>query len=345
MHWLTERSPTPSEPHRVAARQRQATLTKPIGALGYLEKIAEQFAAWQATERPGLHSTCARIFAADHGVTRRGVSAYPAEVTTQMIANFLSGGAAASVLCRQHKVDLEVVNMGTFTPVDDMPGLQQRCVDAGTRDFSTQPAMTEHQVHEALNAGAAVVDELDCQLFIAGDMGIGNTSSASALMAALLSLAACETTGRGTGIDDTRLAAKIELIDASLRLHDAQANSPVHNLQRLGGFEIAGMAGAYIRAAQRGIPSLVDGFISSAAALVACRINPTVRRWLLAGHCSAEGAHQQLLDALELRPLLALDLRLGEGSGALSALPLIESAIALHNDMASFAQAGVTEEN
>ncbi|QFU75636.1 nicotinate-nucleotide--dimethylbenzimidazole phosphoribosyltransferase [Halioglobus maricola] len=345
MHWLTEPSPTPSEPHRVAAQHRQATLTKPIGALGYLEQIAEQFAAWQATDRPELHSVCARIFAADHGVTRRGVSAYPAEVTTQMIANFLSGGAAASVLCRQREVDLEVVNMGTFTPVADMPGLQQRSVDAGTRDFSTVPAMTEQQAHRALNAGAAVVDQLNCQLFIAGDMGIGNTSSASALMAALLGLDASETTGRGTGIDDERLAAKTGLINASLSLHSAHLNSPMHNLQCLGGFEIAGIAGAYIRAAQRRIPSLVDGFISSAAALVACRINPTVQRWLLAGHCSAEGAHQQLLDTLELRPLLALDMRLGEGSGALTALPLIESALALHNNMASFAEAGVTEEN
>ncbi|AQA19191.1 nicotinate-nucleotide--dimethylbenzimidazole phosphoribosyltransferase [Halioglobus japonicus] len=345
MNWYEQPCRAPSEIHRIAARQRQATLTKPAGSLGRLEQVAEQFAAWQHTDTPALERVSARIFAADHGITAQGVSAYPAEVTAQMITNFIDGGAAASVLCKQQNIDLEVINLGTFIPVPDMPGLRQRIVAAGTADFSSTPAMTAEQVDKALATGAEVVDGLDCQLMIAGDMGIGNTSAASALMAALLDLAAAETTGRGTGIDSERLAAKTATIQRALNLHRQQLDTPLAALQCLGGFEIAAMAGAYIRAAQRQLPSLVDGFISTAAALVASQMNPGVQPWLFAGHCSAENAHQLLLDAMQLSPLLQLDMRLGEGSGALTAVPLIKAALALNNDMASFAEAGIAEES
>ncbi|GAB3278377.1 nicotinate-nucleotide--dimethylbenzimidazole phosphoribosyltransferase [Parahaliea aestuarii] len=316
-------------------------MTKPPGSLGRLEQVAVDFAGWQSTAQPVLERIAVRVFAADHGISRQGVSAFPAEVTAQMIANFCRGGAAISVLSRDMGADFAVVNLGTFEPVSDAPGLHNLQLAPGSGDFSSGPALNEALLEACLEAGRSQVDALDCELFIAGDMGIGNTTSAAALCAAQLAWDAQAVTGRGTGIDTATLQHKRQLIDTALARHRARPDNPLRNLRCLGGLEIAAICGAYLRCAQRGIPILVDGFIATAAALVAAAINPGLRPWLLAAHCSDENAHARVLAAMHLRPLLDLGMRLGEGSGAAVAVPLLRSALALHRDMATFVQAEV----
>lgn len=343
MNWYDEPAAVPCGASRDGARQRQQQLTKPAGSLGRLETLAEDFAGWQQQELPLLEKIAVRVFAADHGVTAQGVSAFPATVTTQMIGNFLGGGAAISVLSRDMGADFSVINMGTFTPLHDAPGLVNLAIAPGTADFSQQTAMSNQSMAQCLAAGRDQVDQLDCDLFIAGDMGIGNTSSATAIVAALLDLDAEQVTGRGTGVDDAGLERKRLTIQTALRLHAASLTSPEAVLRCVGGLEIAGICGAYLRCAQRGIPILVDGFITTAAALLATRMNTGVRQWLLAGHQSAEQAHRKTLQALRLQPLLDLGMRLGEGSGAAVAVAIVRSALRLHNEMATFAAAGVAD--
>ncbi len=342
MSWTTTTTATPCEASREAAHQHQQNLTKPAGSLGRLESIAETFAAWQGKTCPELARIGVRVFAADHGISCRGVSAFPPEVTVQMISNFTAGGAI-SVLCREMGADFGVVNMGTFAPVEAAPGIIDIALAPGTEDFSTQPAMSHEILDEALASGREQVADRDWQLFIGGDMGIGNTSSAAAILAAVTGLSADAVTGRGTGIDDAALNSKTELIAEALQLHANELTSGHGILRCLGGLEIAAMTGAFIHCAQRGIPILVDGFIATAAALAACNINPGVQQWLLAGHCSAESAHRTALDHLGLEPILDLQMRLGEGSGAAVAVPVIRTALALHSGMATFADAGVSE--
>lgn len=341
--WLNEAITPPDENARQQARAHQQQLTKPAGSLGRLEDLAEQFAAWQGVSHPRVPRTRVRVFAADHGIARRGVSAFPQEVTAQMIANFCSGGAAVSVLAHQWDADFGVVNLGCVTEVAPHPLLQERIIGPGTADFTEAPAMTEVQLAQALEAGREQVNQGEFALFVGGEMGIGNTSAAAALLAALLARPAVELTGPGTGINAEALNHKRRLIENALELHAAHLAQPVSALQRVGGFEIAALTGAYLASAQRGIPSLVDGFISTAAALAACRINPGVRPWLLFAHRSAEPGHGLALADLQADPLLTFNMRLGEGSGALVALPLIHSALQLHNSMATFAQAGVRD--
>lgn len=343
MSWTIEAASPPCEQSRQLARARQQILTKPAGSLGRLEEIAEQFAAWQACVLPDIERIGIRVFAADHGISRRGVSAFPGEVTRQMIGNFSAGGAAISVLGREMGADFAVVNMGTFAPVPAAPGLEDISLMPGTADFSEQAAMSEAVMEAALAAGRDQVSAQDWQLFIAGDMGIGNTSSAAAILGAILGRSASEVTGRGTGVDDATLAAKCALIDSALQLHAEQLYSPLGVLRCVGGLEIAAICGAYIHSAQLGIPIMLDGFIATAAALLACRINPSVRSWMIAGHCSAEAAHHLALESLQLEPILDLEMRLGEGSGAAVAVSILRSALALHRQMASFADAGVSE--
>lgn len=329
-----------------AAAQHQQQLTKPLGSLGELEVIAQRFAAWQGRADPRLEQIAIRVFAADHGVCAKSVSAYPQEVTAQMIGNFLRGGAAISVLARALGADLQVCNMGTVTPPPDLPGLKNCAIAPGTRDFTEQAAMTHADLVRALRAGADAVPE-GIQLFIGGEMGIGNTTTAAALVSALLDLPPEMTVGPGTGVDAAGLARKRQAVGSALALHGAVINaaeSPALTaLETIGGFEIAALAGAYIRCGQRGIGVLVDGYISTAAALCAVRINPQVRDWLMFGHASAEPAHRLVLKHLGALPLLDLRLRLGEGSGAALAVPLLRAALDLHNNMASFASAGVAE--
>lgn len=325
------------------ANARQAVLTKPPGALGVLESLAVRFAGWQGRVCPVLNRTHIVVFAGDHGIAQEGVSAFPQAVTQEMIRNFSRGGAAISVLSRHAGANLLVVNVGTVAAMEALPGVLDRRVGAGTASFLHQPAMTGQACLQAMQVGRDIVQDMKArgaQLFVGGEMGIANTSSATALACALLELPASELTGAGTGLDEAGVARKTAVLDAALAR--IQPDTPLKALCEYGGFEIAALAGAYLASAQNGIPILVDGFITTAAALVAVRLNPDVRHWMLFSHCSAEGGHRRLLDALSARPLLQLDMRLGEASGAAMALSTIRQALLLHAEMATFAEAAVS---
>jgi nicotinate-nucleotide--dimethylbenzimidazole phosphoribosyltransferase len=329
---------------RAAARQQQ--LTKPSGSLGALEHLAIQLAALQGRVNPCVDKLTICVFAADHGVVAEGVSAYPQAVTGQMLHNFVNGGAAISVLARQLGATLEVINLGTAVPLGPLPGVRHARLGAGSANLMHTAAMTQGQLEAALQVGRDAVlraVQQGQQLFIGGEMGIGNTTAASALAAALLGCPAAELVGPGTGLAAAGLAHKTQVIDAALALHRQALGQPLQVLRCLGGFEIAALSGAYLACAQRGLTALVDGFICSAAALLAVQLNPACRDWLLFSHQSAEPGHRRLLDALQAQPLLNLGLRLGEGSGAALAVPLLRLACALQNDMATFAEAAVAE--
>lgn len=335
-----------------AALTRQTQLTKPPGSLGRLEDIAVAFAGWQGTALPTLDHCRVRVFAADHGIAAEGVSAFPQAVTVEMIRNFAHGGAAISVLSRLHGADFRVVNMGTAYPLPEAdrnhPAIHHLQLAPGSANICTDPAMDCVLLVAALQAGADEIhqpeqDGTKPQLFIGGEMGIGNTATTAALTSALLDLPVETSVGSGTGVDSEGLVRKRAAVSRALALHLPFCTSPLETLRRLGGLEIAALCGAYIAAAQQGIPSLVDGYICTVAALIACRINPGVRDWLLFAHRSREPGHGHLLDALDAQPLLDLGLRLGEGSGAATALPLLKMACALHRGMATFAEAGVSD--
>ncbi len=343
--WLTQPIAPLDEAAGQRAHARQQQLTKPLGSLGQLETLAEWLAARQGTDHPTADNIAITLFAADHGLASEGTSAFPQAVTGEMVKNFAHGGAAISVLARELDAKLEVVNLGTLNQPGPLPGVIDNRLGPGTANMLRQPAMTVEQLSAALDAGRDAVGramEKDSQLFIGGDMGIGNTASATACACALLDLPASELTGPGTGLDTAGVARKATLIQQALDTHRAALNGPLEILRHLGGFEIAALTGSYITCAQRGQPALVDGFITSAAALLAVRIQPTTRDWLLFCHRSAEPGHTRILAALEANPLLDLGLRLGEGSGAASAVPLLRLACALHNGMATFADAGVS---
>lgn len=354
--WFEKEAVAVSAIHRERALKRQSQLTKPPGSLGRIEQIAVELAALQQRDLPGADRVSIVIFAADHGVAAEGVSAFPQVVTGEMVKNFASGGAAITVLARALNAEFQVVNVGTVGELPALPGVSDCRIAAGTANMRTQPAMSTQQCLQALQIGSDVVDEIvdaaqGCELFIGGEMGIANTTSATALACALLGLEPQQLVGRGTGVDDDGLQRKIAVIADALRVHAAQlatpistqSTTPLSTLTALGGFEIAALAGAYIRCAQRGVPVLVDGFICTAAALVASRMNPSITPWLLFSHASAERGHRLLIESLAARPLLDLDLRLGEGSGAALAVPLLRLACALHAGMASFADAGVSQ--
>lgn len=342
--WYEQPAPPESAQHRQAARARQQQLTKPPGSLGMLEDCAVRLAALQRSDRPTLDAIDIAVFAADHGVAAEGVSAFPQVVTGEMVRNFSGGGAAIAVLARELGASFQVVNVGTVGALPELPGVLDRRLASGTNNFRREPAMSQALCERALAVGAEVVDALPrCQLFIGGEMGIANTTTAAALACALLPVEPGDMVGRGTGVDENGIALKARVIGEALRLHAAQLTTPIGTLRALGGFEIAALAGAYIRCAQRGIPVLVDGFICTVAALVALRLNASIEPWLLYSHRSAERGHRKLIEALDARPLLDLDLRLGEGSGAALAAPLLRMACALHNGMASFEGAGVSQ--
>lgn len=331
-----------------AAQARQGQLTKPPGSLGYLEEIAIRLAAMQGTQQPALDRVRITVFAADHGIAEEGVSAFPQAVTGQMIGNFAAGGAAISVLARNLGASLEVVDVGSVANSKAMSGVIVQKAGSGTANFRRGPAMTEAQLAAALQAGRdAVKRALDAgaQLFIGGEMGIANTSSATAVACALLGRSAVEIAGPGTGLDSAGVSHKASVIEESLALHRTAMTSPLEVLRHVGGFEIAALAGAYIACSQAGLPVLVDGFIASAAALAALRLRPDVADWLFFGHASAEPGYLHLMAALHARPLVDLGLRLGEGSGAAVALPILRLAAALHGQMATFAEAGVAGKN
>ena len=329
-----------------AAEERQGQLTKPPGSLGRLEKLAVRLAGMQAAEKPSLERVHISVFAADHGVAAEGVSAFPQEVTVAMIANFANGGAAISVLAKNLGATLEVVDVGAVSEPPALPGVITARAGNGTANFAQQAAMSEEQLAIALDVGREAVGRAiasGAQLYIGGEMGIANTTSATALACVLLRRSASELVGPGTGLDSEGVSHKAEVIERALALHQDVMETPLDVLRHVGGFEIAALAGAYIAAAQQGLPVLVDGFIATAAALVAFHINPSIEPWLMLSHASAEPGHAAMVEALAEQPLLDLGMRLGEGSGAASCVPLLRLACDLHANMATFAEAGVAD--
>lgn len=327
------------------ALQRQGQLTKPGGALGRLEEIAVLFAGWQDQVVPTLARIGISVFAADHGIAAEPISAYPQAVTAQMIRNFSQGGAAINVLAKYHGASLEVINLGTVNPLPPLAGVIAAQIAPGTQNFLHQVAMSVAQCHEALWQGKAAVNRwLDrhCQCFIGGEMGIGNTTAAAALTCALLQCTPAQAVGSGTGIQAEALSRKKEVVAQAIEKH-GQNPDPLLILQKIGGLEIAALCGAYIASAQAGIPIIVDGYIASAAALVAWRINPSIKPWLLFSHMSAEPGHRLICAALGMQPFLDLGMRLGEGTGAALMVGIIQQALALHREMATFQQAQVSE--
>lgn len=344
--WLYQTAASLDQKSGAEAASRQAQLTKPPGSLGRLEQLAERLAAMQGQAQPSLERIWISVFAADHGVALEGVSAFPQEVTVAMIANFANGGAAISVLARELGATLEVVDVGAVAPSADMPRVISRRVAPGTANFCCEAAMDEAQVFESLAVGREAAERAytdGAKLFIGGEMGIANTTAASAIAAALLDRHPSDLAGPGTGLDAAGVSHKSQVIERALSLHREALVTPLEILRCLGGFEIAALCGAYISAAQRGLPVLVDGFISSVAALMALRLNPSIAPWLILSHASAEPGHSAVVAAIGEQPLLDLKMRLGEGSGAAVTVPLLRLACALHNNMATFAEAGVAD--
>lgn len=315
--------------------------TKPLGALGRIEGLAQQLGLILGSEQPALQQPQMVVFAGDHGLAARGVSAYPAEVTAQMVANFLAGGAAVSVLARQHGLALTVVDAGVASALPPHPGLVDAKVAPGTADCSQGPAMSPAQCEQALRAGAAVVRGLPGNALLLGEMGIGNTSSAALLMACLSGLPLTDCVGRGTGLDRQGLERKLAVLKEALQRH-GHLRDPLAVLAAVGGFEIAMMVGAIVQAAAERRVIVVDGFIVSSAVLVAQALRPQVLQRCVFSHQSDESGHARLLAQLGGEPVLKLDLRLGEGSGAALAWPLLVSASRILCEMASFASAGVS---
>lgn len=328
------------------ARARQATLTKPPGSLGQLEKLAVWLAERQGAERPELDRVWISVFAADHGVMEEQVSAFPQVVTGEMLKNFASGGAAISVLAKYLEASLEVINLGVVNEPGPIPGIRQEQLAPQTANIASGAAMSQLQLASALAVGRRAAErarERDMQLFIAGDMGIGNTTAAAALACAYLDKAPIQLVGPGTGLDSAGVAHKVSVVERALMSNREGCISPIEILRHLGGFEIAAMTGAILRCAQMAMPVLVDGYIATTAALAAVRISPSVHSWMQYSHRSAEPGHSAVLDALGVHPMLDLGMRLGEASGAAVAVPVFRLACELHNNMATFTEAGVSE--
>jgi nicotinate-nucleotide--dimethylbenzimidazole phosphoribosyltransferase len=329
-----------------AARARQDMLTKPRGSLGRLEDLSIQLAGMKANPFPSVDHKAVIVMAADHGVAREGVSAYPAEVTRQMVLNFLRGGAAINVLAHQARARVTVVDIGVMADFEPLPGLIRRKVMCGTQSLAQGPAMSRSEAEQAIQVGVDVCNEEAARgldIVATGDMGIGNTTPSSAIAAALTGLPVAQLVGRGTGIDDQGLERKIYVIEQALAVNQPDAHDTLDVLHKVGGLEIAGLAGVMIAAASRRIPIVVDGFISTAAAMIAVGLAPGVRNYLIAAHQSVEIGHQAMLKHLRLAPLLDLNLRLGEGTGAALALHLIEASARILREMATFDEAGVSD--
>ena len=335
-----------------AARARLDSLTKPRGSLGRLEELAVQLAGITGLERPRVAPRAVVVMAGDHGIAAAGVSAYPARVTAEMVRNFLGGGAAVNALARLAAADLFVVDIGVATPLHvDATGdvrhatLLPRRIRDGTSDISVGAAMTRDEAVSAIETGLRIAIEIQrggARAMAVGEMGIGNTTAASAVVAGLVGRQPREVTGRGTGIDDSTLAQKISLIERALAVNRPQRGDPIGVLASLGGLEIAGLVGLILGAAALGVPVILDGFITGAAALVAAHLCPAIASRLIAAHRSTEPGHRVVLDELHLRPLLELDLRLGEASGAVLALGILDAACAVVAEMATFTSAAVS---
>jgi nicotinate-nucleotide--dimethylbenzimidazole phosphoribosyltransferase len=344
---MTAAIPTPDAHSQQLAEQRQAQLLKPTGALGRLEQLACWFAARQGNAIPAVLVPAISVFAADHGVATHGVSAYPQSVTRAMLHSLANNQAAIAVLARELGAIYTVIDVGVISDEAAIPGVIIQRIAQGTQDLSTGPAMSMAQTNQAILAGAAQATrciEQGSNLLIAGEVGIGNTTSAACLIAALSGHPAHLVVGNGTGLDHQRREHKVAIVQRALTRISTQTD-PLQLLAEVGGFEIAAMCGFYLQGIHKGVPVLLDGFIATAAAMVACALEPTARDWMLASHRSAELGHALALEYLQLQPLFNLDLRLGEGSGAALAVPLLQSALRLHREMATFAEAGVAGES
>jgi nicotinate-nucleotide--dimethylbenzimidazole phosphoribosyltransferase len=323
-------------------------LTKPQGSLGRLEEIAMRCCKITGTIEPKLGKKIIFTFAADHGVAKEGVSAFPAEVTPQMVLNMIGGGAAVNVLGRHAGAENRVVDIGVNHDFGELTGLVHRKVRAGTDNMCKGPAMSLEEAEEAILIGIQLARDASKEgttLIGTGEMGIANTTPSAALFAALLPCSPAEVTGRGTGIDNDRLLHKTNVIEQALAVNKEQFTDPLNILAAVGGLEIAGICGLCLGAAAERIPVVVDGFISSAAAYVACKLNPAVKDYLFFSHRSAEAGHSIFLDTFQTKPILDLGLRLGEGTGAALAMDIIEASIKIYNEMATFSGAGVAESN
>ncbi|MGO4106747.1 nicotinate-nucleotide--dimethylbenzimidazole phosphoribosyltransferase [Paenibacillus sp. YAF4_2] len=328
------------------AKAHSDQLTKPTGSLGKLEDIAFRLAGISGKLWPNLSRKAVVVMAGDHGVCEEGVSAYPQEVTPQMVLNFLGGGAAVNVLARQAGADVYCVDMGVNADIEH-PDLINRKVVRGTANMATQPAMSRDEAMQAIMAGVQVADELARQgyrLFATGEMGIGNTTPSAALTSVLTGLSPEQSVGRGTGINDESWRHKIEVVKRAIAVNEPDAADPIDVLAKVGGAEIAGMAGFIIGAAANGCPVVIDGFISSVAALVSVRLAEQVKPYLFASHLSHEQGHATVLESMGLSPMIQLDMRLGEGTGAVLCFHFIDAALKLMQEMATFDSAGVSRE-
>ena len=326
---------------RRIVEERWNSLTKPPGSLGRLESLIADLAEMQGTPEPKLERKAMYIFCGDHGSTAEGTSAWPSEVTAQMVRNFVRGGAAISVLGKSIGLELTVVDCGVLGPA--IPGALDRKIAQGTRNFVREPAMTRAQAQQALDHGAALASECRADIAGVGEMGIGNTASASTLISAFTGLSAADTVGHGAGVSAEGLLRKRAAVEAALARHKAAFVDPIDTLAAVGGFEIVTMVGFLLESAARRRPIVVDGFITSAAVLAAKAISPNVVDFLFYSHCSAEHAHRKVLEMLGAQPILDLGMRLGEGSGAALAINLMAQALELYTKMATFEQAAVAE--
>jgi nicotinate-nucleotide--dimethylbenzimidazole phosphoribosyltransferase len=329
-----------------SARTRQDTLTKPRGSLGRLEELSIKLAGIQGKALPQIRHKVIFTMAGDHGVAAEGVSAYPAEVTAQMIYNFLKGGAGINVLARQAGARVVIVDMGVAAELEPHPKLVSRKIAPGTQDMLLRPAMTQEQAVAAIETGIELVGAEVARGFDivgTGDMGIANTTSSSAICAVMTGKPVSEVTGRGAGLSDEQLAHKIEVIQRALEANHPDPKQPLEVLARVGGFEIGGLVGVMLAAAAHRIPIVIDGFISGAAALIAVALAPRLRDFLIPAHVSVEPGHKIALRHLRLKPLLNLNMRLGEGTGAILGIFLAEAAARILAEMSTFAEAGVSE--
>lgn len=328
------------------AQSRLDNKTKPLGSLGKLEEVAARMAAISTTVDPETDKKIIFVFAGDHGVTEEGVSAFPKEVTAQMVYNFLSGGAGVNVLARHAGAEVAVVDVGVDYDFQECVGLIHKKVAGGTANFAKGPAMSMEEMLAALRVGIELAEECrekGIRMVGTGEMGIGNTTPSSAIIAAFSGLPVRELTHRGTGINDSALEKKIRTIEKGLAVNKPDPGNPLDVLAKIGGFEIAAIAGLVLGCAANSIPVVIDGFISTAGALIASELHPNVRDYIFAAHKSVETGHQFMLDRIGVKPLLDLDLRLGEGTGAALAMTLIDAGVKILREMATFEQAGVSK--
>ncbi|MFH1421580.1 MAG: nicotinate-nucleotide--dimethylbenzimidazole phosphoribosyltransferase [Planctomycetota bacterium] len=329
-----------------SAQKRLDSLTKPLGSLGRLEELAKQIAGITWNMKPTITDKTIVLMAGDHGVASEGVSAYPQEVTAQMVLNILGGGAAINVLSRHIGAKLVVVDMGVASDIPFHSELLVKKIGKGTANMTYGPAMSYNDALRAIETGIEIAEseaEKGTDIIATGEMGIANTTPSSAIAAVLTGSPVEVVTGRGTGIDDKRRSKKIAVIEKSIEANKPDSKDSVDVLAKIGGFEIGGLAGVILGAAGKKIPVVIDGFISSAAALIAAAIAPAVKEYMIASHCSVEPGHKLILEYMGLKPLLSLDMRLGEGSGAALGINLAETAVKIFNEMATFGEAGVSE--